>query len=200
MPAKKKSAAKKKTVSKKKTSASKSKVTQTRKASASLKEDKKESLIGIDPLAWLNDEPEEMSTAADAVAEVQEVAPVVEVENANNGEQGNKEINESVVVESEQQESQEDNITKNGVINMGGSLTIRETSELFTLCKESLQDGKAIKLDCSSVGKTDASGLQLLAVLSNHAKTKGVAIEWGNASEHLRNSVELLGLTSELSI
>lgn len=200
MPVKKKSTAKKKTVRRKKISTNKSKVTQARKASASSKSENKDSLIGIDPLAWLNDESEEISAVDNVVNEVPEAAPVAESESASDIEQSNEEKNESITVEGEQQELKKDNATKDGTIDMGSSLTIRETSELFTLCKTSLEGGKTIKLDCSSVGKTDASGLQLLAVLSNHAKTKGVAIEWGNASEHLRNSAELLGLTRELSI
>lgn len=151
---------------------------------------KKDSLIGIDPLAWLNEE------IPDADIQEQE-----EPENVANG---------PVIIQQDASEKEMDkdqpvvepkDVSPGGnIIHMGVSITIREVNELFGLIKDRLNQDQTIRIDCSELEKMDASGLQLLTVLKRHAAISGIDVEWITPGDKLIRSADLLGLTTELAL
>ncbi len=145
---------------------------------------KKESLIGVDPLAWLNEEAmegesQEQNESADAIEELAVIQDQM--------------TNDDIEKDNSTQLSEEDNI------HLDTSVTIREVGDLYSLIGERIKDTQNLKIDCSAVEKTDAAGMQLLTVLYRHTQKVGKNLEWIKPTDMLLRSAALLGLTSELA-
>lgn len=152
---------------------------------------KKASLIGIDPLAWLNEETSEIDNqeqektfyAADESSAMQQALP-------------EKEINKN-----QPAEVVKDDDPAGTILHLGVALTINEVDDLYADINDRLSRAdQVIRIDCSEVEKTDTSGLQLLTVLCRHMAGSGNKIEWIIPSETLVRSAALLGLTTELAL
>lgn len=156
---------------------------------------KKESLIGIDPLAWLNDEPE----AADETNVVEKDAEVV-VDACEEQVMNDEEVTmESKSVEPGEAPEKNDKCDGN-VIALGETLTIREINDVYAQISASLPEDVPLKLDCSQLEKIDTSGLQMLTVLSRYRSVSGQGVELLNPTESLKKSSILLGLDAELAL
>ena len=196
---KKVSSKKKKTKSspaKKKVTASavrKTSKTKRPKAMASKKANQKtnkSSLIGVDPLAWLNEDAVDIDLQDSEIST--ESVPETTTEATD--------VEEKVMIEERDAEETQDHTEEGGVIELNDAITIREVDEFLRVFKNRLNTGETIKVDCSELEKIDALGLQLMVSVKREAIITGVNIDWINPSETLRKSTDLLGLQAELSL
>ena len=56
------------------------------------------------------------------------------------------------------------------------------------------------ELDGSSVERVDTAGLQVLTAFKAESRNRDIDLSWAGASDALRKSAELLGLSSELEL
>ena len=57
-----------------------------------------------------------------------------------------------------------------------------------------------MSLDFEDVETVDTAALQMLVAFASEAKTRGMAVQWQHPPELLTQSVELLGLVTELDL
>ncbi len=137
--------------------------------------DNPDSMIGYDPLAWLNEESEEPSPQA---------APEVESTAADHGE-------ESVAPGAPAAESA---AADSGVLTLAETLHVSEVQELYTALQSALAAGQVLQVDGGAVERADGASLQLLAAFSREAAANGLAINWRSRSDALVSSAACLGM------
>lgn len=164
----KKKKAKKKVVAKKSTASTKT-------ASRAVPVRKTVSLIGIDPLAWIKDEAEDVEPHG--------------IVSANS---------EKPDVSQLAGEEQEDKLM--ATINLNERFSIRNIADIHTRLREIVKQGTEVKLNFIDIDVVDTAALQLLTAFTNAARQLGVSVVWENTSETLYHSAELLGLASELDL
>lgn len=86
------------------------------------------------------------------------------------------------------------------VIACGDSLDISGVGELHQQLSKALKGGQAVAFDASQVQRADAAGLQLLAAFCRTARSRGVTVNWRQASEVFTQSASLLGLDDMLAV
>ena len=160
---------------------------------------KKKSLIGIDPLAWLNDEVSENEQA-------QVTEPEIEAEII---EQVQEEISEEVMEVTDQKnmeeevtdmEIQQTENSTDGNFKLEGPITIADVAELHEQFKTYLAQDKAMEIDCSEVAGVDAAALQLLVALVNEAENQDKQLIWKEPSDSLQATVQMMGLNDQFKI
>jgi len=165
------------------------------------KEDK--SLIGFNPLAWMNEEPpleNDKSKDVDAVIVEINVENKQEFEGTvviadNNAEQSCVEIAETKVVVNEKSDVIDDiKVVLNATLNIQG------VSALYEQLLKLIKSENIIEIDASAVTSIDTSTLQLLIVLKQTASKldKEVIIDF--PSDKFIESAELLGLSEMLGV
>ncbi len=150
--------------------------------------DKKDkSVIGFDPLAWMNDEEDAKKTE-----EQQENQKVVE-----SFELVNNDASEVII---------EASVEKNNMKNEGctivldATLNIQKVTVLYEQLKPLLDNQNTIEIDASAVATIDTATLQLLIVLKQTAVKLHKEIIIDFPSDKFIEAAELLGLSEMLEV
>jgi len=160
---------------------------------------KKKSMIGFDPLAWLGDDSEDV-TSENAESEIKaKSAKKKSVKKKTAKKKAVKKTKEKPEVkEVEEVETAEsiegDVLTLSGIQDISKSESLKE--EMLDLVK----DSKQIKIDASDVGRIDGSALQLLCGLFSYAKSNDIELSWIDPSDAMMASAEHLGVKDEIGL
>ena len=149
-------------------------------------EKKDKGLISFDPLAWMNDEDEDL-----------EEQP--EIEDASGGktsEDAKTEIESLVDPVAQQTENNTDDCK----VTLAATLNIQNVTELYEQFSKRLDNQDTIEIDASDVVSIDTATLQLLIVLKQEAVKlhKEVTIDF--PSDKFIEAAELLGLAKMLEV
>lgn len=85
-----------------------------------------------------------------------------------------------------------------GQIALVGEMTIYEASQLKALLLEQLQASPQLEIDLSGVTDLDCSGVQIMLLLRQEAKTAGKPLQWMKHSPVVSQVLSLLNLSSLL--
>jgi len=151
---------------------------------------KSTSMIGHDPLAWIN-EPEDKADA----------------QNNSQAEQGSEQVVEEVVkkeIEETVEETVEKEVTTiedvvdtavvHEVVVLQGDLTIQYVQDLHQQLDLALQVSGDIQLDASAVGRVDTAGVQLLYAFAKRVKASGHRLIWLQGAASLQEVATTLGM------
>lgn len=133
------------------------------------KDDK--SLIGFDPLAWMDDESEGNDNKVIA--------------------ESSKEQQETAV---EAKEGEDNKIVLEAILN------IQNVSSLYEQLKKQLDNKETIEIDASAIEQIDTANLQLLGILKQTAVKLHKEVIFDFPSEKFIESAELLGLSEILEV
>ena len=138
--------------------------------------DNQNSLIGVDPLAWLSDEEKA------AIANQKNEAPEEELPKEEN-QSSAEVVTDSVYT-----------------VQLSNALTIRDISELIQELSNIGDDKNELVFESEQVERVDAAAMQLLLGFYIFAVDAGKKVIWQKPSEALCNAVELLGLNEIIDI
>jgi len=170
--------------------------------------DKNESLIGYDPLAWMN---EDNDSEVQAQVETTEAATNEAVEGLTTLEQ---EVHEEAIamsineVETETTEvvapeavviEEELELTK-PEISLDSTLNIQNVSVLYELLLKTLEDHSTIELDASAVKTVDTATLQLFVVLKQESIKLQKEVNFEFPSDNFIDSAKILGVYEMLGL
>ena len=172
------------------------------------KRTKKKSLIGIDPLAWMNDEVPEIGPVSAETEQkiIQEIEPetVEVVDEEHSFEELATEpeaITETEVIDQEtKKEEVTDMDVKDGDFKLDGPISIADVAELHEKFKALLAEGHDLEIDCSDVEGVDAAALQLLTAFINEAEKQDNKLVWKDPSDSLQTTVLMMGLQDEFKM
>lgn len=86
-------------------------------------------------------------------------------------------------------------------ITLPDNLTIHHISNHFSAIKDQVAQAQTqITLDAANLETFDTSGIQMLLVVIKSALEKGIAINWQNTTEQLKQGANSLGLAQELKL
>jgi anti-anti-sigma regulatory factor len=130
----------------------------------------KQSLIGVDPLAWLSDEEK------DSVL--------------NNKQRTQSELDADDEIQS----------GTTYTVNLNSALTIRDVSELMDELNQINNNHSEVIFESEQLEKVDTAALQLLLGFCLFATDAGKKVIWNKPSEAFCHAVELLGLNEILNL
>ena len=165
------------------------------------KGDKKNQVLGDDPLAWLN-----ADTAVDKKISkkkaVKKTAKKAKPEN-NKSEKGKSAKTKPVVKNKAKKKSatkKPENKTakKSNRLQLESSVVINKASDLYEALKKLSTSGQDIEIDVSKVEIVDSAILQLLLSFVLSLKEKNIKLTWYKPTEGLLNKASVLGLTEQL--
>ena len=150
-----------------------------------------ESLIGFDPLAWINDDDETPAPEESLMEQVDEISSEV--------------VNESGATEelSSQESLSEPEINElidNSQIILDATLNINTVTELHGKLMQALKDNDSLEIDAANVNSIDTASLQLLVVLKQEAFKSGKDIIFDFPSDRFIEAAELLGIDNMLGV
>ena len=154
-----------------------------------------ESLIGYDPLAWMNEEgknemPENIrndhggSTGSDAEQKQKDIPQDLEV--SEPGIETEKTLSEPAAAKE--------------VVVLDSILNIQNVAGLYNRLLQMLQVNDKIEFDASNVAAIDTATLQLLIILKQQAIKLGKEIVFDFPSDHFIEAAGLLGLAQMLGL
>jgi len=165
--------------------------------------DKNESLIGYDPLAWMNEDDASEAQAQVETTEVAEGLTALEQEvheeaiamSINEVEAETTEVvtPESAVIEEELE------LTK-PEISLDSTLNIQNVSVLYALLLKTLEDHSTIELDASAVKTIDTATLQLFVVLKQESIKLQKEVNFEFPSDNFIDSAKILGVYEMLGL
>lgn len=169
------------------------------------------SLIGYDPLAWLNDvEPETESLPVEALSDNAELPTKTTEPSASidSGEHAGIDADEEdqldvIHANKNASESELDNLSDglvDNVISLQSVVNIQQVRELHQQLLNALENNKKIEIDASEVTNIDTASLQLLLVLKTTAIIQQKEIVFDFPSERFIDSARLLGIDGLLDI
>ena len=154
-------------------------------------EKKDKGLISFDPLAWMNDEDEDLEEQPeieDASGEISSEEAELEIETLVD------------LVDPVVQGTETENNTDDCKVTLAATLNIQNVAELYEQFSKGLDNQDIIEIDASDVVSIDTATLQLLIVLKQEAVKlhKEVAIDF--PSDKFIEAAELLGLAEMLEV
>jgi len=164
--------------------------------------DNNESLIGYDPLAWMNeDEDSNVEAKVEAAAISEPVSePAILEQDAHeetiavlSDDEVNVAVTETPVIE----EALE--LTK-PEISLDSTLNIQNVSELYDLLLKTLEDHSTIELDASAVKVVDTATLQLFVVLKQESIKLQKEVNFEFPSDNFIDSAKILGVYEMLGL
>lgn len=183
----------------------------------------KKSMIGFDPLAWLEDEKSDTVNTDQPVTKESEVKKndvnetkdvvetgleeTVEVEEleATSLEAEQVEVAEEIQqpeddeVEVMEQKSTADISAHPGIL-LKAIQDISKVQELKGDILVLIKDNDEIDIDGEAVERIDGSSLQLLCALFDYADHNALIVNWVNPSDALKQSVKILGMQEALHL
>lgn len=138
-----------------------------------------QSLIGFDPLAWMDDAEETQAAQEQAISE--------EVEFASTDCDGvdNETVDQSLGI---------------GAIVLDGVLSIQNVGALYESLRELFEANNKIEIDVACVKVVDTATLQLLIAFKQEAVKLGKEIVFDFPSESFIEAARLLGLDALLGV
>ncbi len=150
-----------------------------------------ESLIGFDPLAWINDDDETPAQEESSVEQVDEISSKVADESGPTEELRSQEsLNEPEITE----------LIDNSKIILEDTLNINTVLELHGKLMQALKDNDSLEIDAANVNNIDTASLQLLVVLKQEAFKLGKDIVFDFPSDRFIEAAELLGIDNMLGV
>jgi len=164
-------------------------------------------IIGIDPLAWLNEIDRENPVPVDVTKDEDTVAADA-IQSCRDYEQANPSTEdcEKMIDQDDQElegnmmESQQTESSAKGVFTIEGPVTIADVSELYMQLKGLIEQEQDLVIDCSGIEGIDASALQLLTAFVNEVDRQGKTVVWNNPSESLISIAGMMGLKEILRL
>ena len=156
------------------------------------------SLIGFDPLAWMDDEGQgsEKQVETETMSENKTQSERVDTseENVNKEVEELKEVEVDPVVQGTENEMDDFKITLDATLN------IQNVTELYEQLSKRLNNQDTLEIDASAVVSIDTATLQLLIVLKQEAVKlhKEVMIDF--PSDKFIEAAKLLGLDKMLEV
>ncbi len=155
-----------------------------------MSENDDKNLIGYDPLAWLDNEEQQVQSKSRQV-----MSEKVDSKTPGSSEQNMIEpVSEKVNVESAAEPLAEKKVS------LPAKLNIQSAQALYDQLKEILDTNPVIEIDASDVGVIDTSSLQILMVLKQTAEKMDKQIQIDFPSEAFIEAAELLGLSDKLGV
>lgn len=156
------------------------------------------SLIGIDPLAWL-DESALNSTADNEIEVLSDGEEQVEKEQPDNlGSLNETEaVHESTdrAIERECVANEQNcNEPNQGNLLLNNVMKLESVRDLFAKLKNRFAQSNVVEIDAHQVEVADTAGLQLLSVFAREAAKQGINVSIKQPSESFMNSAKILGL------
>ena len=164
--------------------------------------DKNESLIGYDPLAWMNEDDDDSEAQVETTEAVeglttleQEVHEEAIAMSINEVETETTEVvtPEAAVIEEELE------LTK-PEISLDSTLNIQNVSVLYALLLKTLEDHSTIELDASAVKTVDTATLQLFVVLKQESIKLQKEVNFEFPSDNFIDSAKILGVYEMLGL
>lgn len=160
-------------------------------------------MMGNDPLAWLNEEPEADDSVRGVLVPAERLAKE-EGEERQSGrllrpEQADPEGSEVTGGSTDPSFGKEEGGEKNMVV-LDARLGIESVAELRNAWLSRLRCGSGWRIDGSSVLHVDCAGLQLLLSLQRTLQSRGECIQWEGFSEALLLGARTLGLSEDLGM
>jgi len=164
--------------------------------------DNNESLIGYDPLAWMNEDEDSNVEAKVGAAAISEPVsePAILEQDAHeetiavlSDDEVNVAVTETPVIE----EALE--LTK-PEISLDSTLNIQNVSELYDLLLKTLEDHSTIELDASAVKVVDTATLQLFVVLKQESIKLQKEVNFEFPSDNFIDSAKILGVYEMLGL
>ncbi len=144
----------------------------------------KESLIGYDPLAWMNDETAEAPDASsEPVAEIL-IPPDTDVQDVNTAEP----VAETVI---------ESDSSK---LSLDATLNIQNVTQLQEKLLSALHANEQLEIDASAVSSVDTASMQLLVILKQEAIKNNKELVFDFPSDKFIEAAELLGIAEMLAV
>ena len=159
------------------------------------KSDKKNQVLGDDPLAWLN-----AGADTDKKAVKKKAAPKKKATRKSKpGKAKPKNDGEAKKPNKEKKvEAKTDDGTNRLVLE--SSLVINKASEFYESLKKMAASGQDVEIDASKVEVIDSAILQLLFAFVLSLKESGNNFSWHKPTESLLNKASILGLTEQLGL
>jgi len=150
-----------------------------------------ESLIGFDPLAWINDDDETPVQEESSMEQVDEISSEVGDESGPTEELSSQEsLSEPEITE----------LIDNSKITLEDTLNINTVLELHGKLMQALKDNDSLEIDAANVNNIDTASLQLLVVLKQEAFKLGKDIVFDFPSDRFIEAAELLGIDNMLGV
>ncbi len=168
-----------------------------------LKRTKKKSLIGIDPLAWLNEDESDKEEVSIDLGEKVAKSEIVEKESEelsdefNETETNDQDIMEEEVIEMEVEQSENNS---GDCFKLESSISIADVSTLHEQLKIYLDQKNELEIDCSEVESVDAAALQLFIAFLYEAEKQNKKVIWKEPSDLLRATIKMMGLNNDFKI
>jgi len=167
--------------------------------------DKNESLIGYDPLAWMNedDDDSEVEAKVETVAISESVAEVTPLEPETNVLPNSvieTEVAEIAALEPEAPAIEEELELTKPEIRLDSTLNIQNVSALYDLLLKTLEDHSTIELDASAVKVVDTATLQLFVVLKQESIKLQKEVNFEFPSDNFIESAKILGVYEMLGL
>ncbi|SHE23477.1 STAS domain-containing protein [methanotrophic endosymbiont of Bathymodiolus puteoserpentis (Logatchev)] len=148
----------------------------------------KDSLIGFDPLAWINDD--------DKPPDQEETLVEQAVDNAS----VDKPENEVLIAEVSNQISEVSEFIDNSKILLENTLNISTVAELHSQLVQALQGNECLEIDAANVNSIDTASLQLFVVLKQEALKLNKDIIFDFPSDKFIEAAKLLGIDNMLGV
>jgi len=150
-----------------------------------------ESLIGFDPLAWINDDDETSAQEESSMEQVDEISSEVADESGPTEELSSQEsLSEPKIIE----------LIDNSKITLDDTLNINAVLELHGKLMQALKDNDSLEIDAANVNSIDTASLQLLVVLKQEALKLSKDIIFDFPSDKFIEAAELLGIDNMLGV
>ncbi len=181
---------------------------------------KSKSLIGVDPLAWLNEEElvdaggaekqqvvvEAPEQKAEAKAEDPEAESTDHSDDSAAGSGKDETATQTLEPtegEADMQNDQssapmQESTAVEANVKLDAVQNIATVSDLYERFTALLEDQQTIVVDCDEVESIDAASLQLLLAVNVESMNRGVELELRNPSEEFVHTATLLGMQKEL--
>jgi len=150
-----------------------------------------ESLIGFDPLAWINDDDETPAQEESSMEQFDEIRSEVAGESSPAEKLSSQEsLSEREITE----------LIDNSKITLDDTLNINTVLELHGKLMQALKDNDSLEIDAANVNNIDTASLQLLVVLKQEAFKLGKDIVFDFPSDRFIEAAELLGIDNMLGV
>ena len=167
-----------------------------------MSENKETSMIGYDPLAWLNEEKHQTHSEVELESDIELSSSAKQFQSAASdlqiidSEPAKIEIHEteSVVNSGNQLSAHIQKIVLESVQN------IQNVSQLYEQFLYALQNSEKIDIDASAINSIDTATLQLLLILKHTAMQQQKSVSIDFPSDKFIEAADLLGLSEMLDV
>lgn len=154
------------------------------------------SLIGYDPLAWMDQESEDYAAASEILAE-DEIEALQQAGGINNAD--------SLSIDDSSQDQQDgdgndDADDSRSPVHLDATLSIQNVATLHEKLKKVLSANDLIEINASDVASIDTASLQLLVALKKDAVRLQKTVIFDSPSPRFIESAKLLGLLGILDV